>query len=372
VHIGSGDLNQFGADIVPSLASTITAAQGITIGPVNCAPLTVSPNFCAATAPFSLSRTGSWSLTFKNGSDTATATTPSLAGIPAEQVPFPTSVSISNAGITPTLSWTVPGGFAPDAVRVQVFDKSIVLANGQNDIIFARSLSGTETSFQIPAGVLTDSGKYSLNVQLIETRGHVPPPSSGNLTNASIFRRSNSFFDFSPLSGPQPAAFLPTRGDGLTAPYQFHVDGIRAGQTIFIDPAVAVGYKYAVGAGDPKFASVILPGVGDNLFTLSFLVGGSTILQEITANTQFFFPSGGVGAFDVTGIETSAMLDPNNVTAFVTGLTFLADGDFTGTMTPLIAEVPETPVPEPATLLLWGVSMAGLRLVACWRRRSEG
>jgi hypothetical protein len=33
------------------------------------------------------------------------------------------------------------------------------------------------------------------------------------------------------------------------------------------------------------------------------------------------------------------MLDPNNVTAFITGLTFIADGDFTGTMTPLITEV---------------------------------
>lgn len=368
VHIGSGDLNQFGANIVPSLGSTITAVQGITVGPVICAPLTVSPNFCAAIAPFDLSRTGSWSLTFQNGANTATATTPSLAGVPAAPVPFPTSVSISNSGTTPTLSWTVPGGFAPDAVRVQVFDKSIVLANGQNDIIFARSLSGIETSFQIPAGVLTDTGQYSLNVQLIETRGHVPPPSSGNLSNASIFRRSNSFFDFSPLSGPHPAAFLPTRGDGLTAPYEFHIDGIRAGQTIFIDPAVAVGYKYAIGLGDPKFASVILPAAGNNLFTLLFLDAGNPVLQEIAANAQFFFPSGGVSAFDVIGIETSAMLDPNNVTAFVTGLTFLTDGSFTGTMTPLIAEVPEAPVPEPATLVLWGATIAGLGFTARLRR----
>ena len=59
-------------------------------------------------------------------------------------------------------------------------------------------------------------------------------------------------------------------------------------------------------------------------------------------------------------------LDPGNVTAFLTGLTFVGDGDFTGTMTPLTEDVAATP--EPATLLLFGTTLAGLGLGG-WRRR---
>jgi hypothetical protein len=63
------------------------------------------------------------------------------------------------------------------------------------------------------------------------------------------------------------------------------------------------------------------------------------------------------------------MLDPNNVTAFITGLTFISDGDFTGTMTPLITEVSDlAAIPEPTTLLLFGTTLAGVGL-AQWRRR---
>ncbi len=368
VGIASGDVNQFGADVVPALGTTIAAVQGITLAATPCVPLAVDPNFCARGPAFNPSRLGSWALTFQNGADTATALTPSLAGIPTDPIPFPASVTISNSGTTPTLSWTVPGGFNPDAVRVQVYDKSIVLSNGQNDIIFSANLTGAQSSFQVPAGVLKSNGQYVLNVQLIDSRNHVTPSPGGSLPNSSILSRSNSFFDFSPLSGPQPAAFIPTRGPGINAPYQFQVQGIKGGQTIFIDPAVAIGYKYATGTGNPTFASVTLPSVGDNLFLLSFLLGQNTILQQIAANTQFFFPQGGVSAFDVTGIETSAGLDPNNVTAFITGLTFVGDGDFTGTMTPLIADVPDAPVPEPTTLLLLGTIMAGLGLTRGRRR----
>jgi len=88
----------------------------------------------------------------------------------------------------------------------------------------------------------------------------------------------------------------------------------------------------------------------------------------IAPNMQFFFPEGGVDAFDVTGIDPSANLDPGNVTAFITGLTFIGDGDFTGTMTPIIEDLAATP--EPAALLLWGSTMGGLGLTARRRRRS--
>jgi PEP-CTERM motif-containing protein len=378
VGVAAGEVNQFGADVAPSaINTTILGVQGgFTVGPNQCGPLAVNASFCATGTAFSSSRLGSWTLTFQNGTDVATAVTPSLAGLPAEPAPFPTSVSISNTGTTPTLSWTVPAGFTPDAVRVNVFDKSLTRSNGAKDIIFTTALGPTQTTFQIPANnplnptqpLLTATGQYVLNVQLIETRGHAPLV--GN-NNDNILRRSNSYFDFSPRTGPQPVAFLPSVGPGVGAPYQFSVAGVRAGQTIFIDPLVAIGYKYAIGAGNPNFASVTLPPVGDNLFFLSFLLGQTITGQQLAANTQFFFPQGGVNAFEVTGIETSAMLDPSNVTAFITGLTFAGDGDFTGTMTPLIAEVPDlAATPEPATLLLLGSSLGGLGL-ARWRQRRK-
>src|SRR4029077_17241022 len=128
--------------------------------------------------------------------------------------------------------------------------------------------------------------------------------------NAGIVKDSSAFFDFTPLKGNTPPQVLlptvgpaPNPGSGLGPVYQFQVAGVKAGQTIFVDPLVAVGYKYAVGAGNPNLASVTLPAVGDNHFTLSYLQGQSVILQQILANTQFFFPQGGVSAFDVTGIE---------------------------------------------------------------------
>ncbi len=149
---------------------------------------------------------------------------------------------------------------------------------------------------------------------------------------------------------------MPIVTPGPTPVYTFNV-AIVEGQTIFIDPMVAIGYDYAIGIDDPRFASVTLPtGIGDNKFDL-YLYDGMNydFAAQLTGGVPFTFGMGGVDQFRILGIEPYAGLDPNNPTAFITGLTFLSDGQFTGTMIPITQAVP-----EPATMLLLGSGLLGL------------
>lgn len=363
IGVTQGDTNQFGAEVVPNgftSNTSIVATQGSFRAPATgstpCGGFTVNPNFCALSPTFNAARTGSWSLTFLNGTDSATATTPSLtAAAAAAPVPFPVNVTISGSGTTPTLSWTVPGGFVPDVVRINVFDKSTANKQGVSDIIFSTEFAGSSTtSFTVPASAgLKTNNPYVLNIQLIETRDHTA--NTGN-PNSNISRRSFSTFDFTALpAGAPPVVLLPTVGPtpdpstGVGPTYQFHVGGLVPGGQIFVDPFVAIGYDYAIGVGDPNFASVLLPAVQSDPFLLSFLgePGGQPL--QLLPGVQFFFPQGGVDHFSVRGIHASAGLDPGDVTAFITGLTFSGSGEFTGTMIPVIAFAA---VPEPSTLTL--------------------
>lgn len=73
-----GDTNQFGAEVVPNGFTSTTrifATQGGFRDPAAagssfpCGGFTVNPNFCALAPTFNPARTGSWSVTFVNGSD---------------------------------------------------------------------------------------------------------------------------------------------------------------------------------------------------------------------------------------------------------------------------------------------------------------
>jgi hypothetical protein len=85
----------------------------------------------------------------------------------------------------------------------------------------------------------------------------------------------------------------------------------------------------------------------------------------VAPKTVFDFPTLGVDAFTVTGIDPADGLDPADTTAFITGLTFTGDGTFNGTQTP-ITEVVATP--EPGSIALLASGLLGLLLFRQGRR----
>ena len=378
-----GDRMQYGANVLGgsanvTLGATYAGPPVFTDAQSPCGPLTVNPNFCSNSTPFNANRIAQpWTFHFRRGADSLNVTGPSMAGIDTF-VPHPTNVTISNGATptTPVISWTLPAGYVPDGFRINIFDKSRIRLNGVADIIHNDTIAPNATSFTIPsvleAGVqLQVGGNYSFGFQVIETRNNLP--FAGN--NAQILSRSNSWFSFSPLDNSAPPnVFLPQVGpdpnpnDNLGAPFEFSISDVGPNSVTFIDPDIATGYDYGIGAGDPNFASVVLPDIGDGVYSLSFLIGSVTQTQLLNAGDQFFFPAGGVSAFSVRGIEVSAGLDPADPTAFITGLTWVTPGNFTGTMTPVTQFVPDsTGVPLPGTLALVGLGLAGLG----WYRRKQ-
>lgn len=318
----------------------------------------VYPDAMATSRPADNVPNGSWTLTFTNGANTTIVNTPTIAG--ATVVPFVNSVTTS-PGITPTFNWAVPTTFTPDAVRIEIRDTTNFIGtggaggDGVGNLIYLNVFTGNTSSFTVNSNdprfkeSLLTGRTYSLSIQLLDLR--TPLNALINLypqgENPNVLSRSQSFFDFVLLPGNAPAnVFLPTLVPGAQPFYKFNVQGIIAGQTIFVDPLVAVGYTYQISAGDPNFRSVTLPtGIGDNLFDLflfDFALGiyvDSGI--DLVGGLEHFFGALGIDRFSIRGIETSAGLDPNNTLAFITGLSFVADGQFTGTMTPLILAVPE-------------------------------
>ena len=112
----------------------------------------------------------------------------------------------------------------------------------------------------------------------------------------------------------------------------------NTGGTFWIDPVVAIGYDYVVWSG-PNIRSVTLPtGYGDDIYDLymwNVTEWYDTGVNIDGGETYTFTEKFGVDRISIRGIEASEELDPNNATAFVTGLSFTSTNEVTMTMTPV-------------------------------------
>lgn len=283
---------------------------------------------------------------------------------------FVNDLKLLGGGTSPKITWSIPpGGTPPTSVNVQI--RRIDEESPDRTRITKATLVDTRT---VPVSAL------SYDFSLPFSNANIPGfPSSLEVgkryeisinldvsNNGTLAGRARSFFEFTPLADGQGnvAVVLPSVGpDGI---FKFDVR-VEAGETVALDPVVAIGYDYLIGAGNPLFASVLLPEIGDGMFDLYLFDGSEFFLKgSLAAGEQYFFEGAGVDRFRIVGIEPSAGIDPGDATAFITKVTFAGSGRFTGTMQAITQEVAE--VPEPGAIWLLGLGLIGLAAMPMARK----
>ncbi len=362
-----------GVVVSPFETTGVARQNGVEVD-LSFVPSGFNPNQMAAGVDYDPNLTGEWEFTFTNGPDTLVVNTPSVGDIP--EVDRVTNLRITSGAntTTPTFQWDPVAG--AEDYNVSIYDLRTRTDTG---FAFRLDTSGgddpNDLIYTVQDGLLDSDGLYSFSIQsrILRDSGTTP---SGTPLAGSALSQGRTFFDFTLVDLPgEGDLFLPEVDTSTGVPTFNFNNPVLANQIQFYDPLVAVGYDYEIGLGNPNFASFILPEIGDSLFDLYLYddsISNYVFSSMVSAGDEYFFGTDGVDRFRILGIETGAGLNPEDPTAFVTGLSFVSSGQFTGTMKAITQEVDElTPVPVPPSIALllggFGLLAGGSRLK---RRRS--
>lgn len=233
-------------------------------------------------------------------------------------------------------------------------------------------LFGYDRSIPFPYGIAQIGYRYAFKEARITgiSELHTHDPEPGSTPQNPLL----------PVMGPVDSTLCANRPNCIAIPLTIAPSGLGEAAPVFIDPVVATGYEYAItGASDIAFDSVLIPEQGGlvNGDLLELLIGSSSYDLLVGTVFNFFDDAGGLvnlTEFIIQGIDPALGLDPNDPNAFVTGLTFeglngqslaqavQADILMTALTTDTDSGGNNTGnVPEPGTILLIGLGLAGLR-----------
>jgi hypothetical protein len=392
--------------------------QGSTKEALFTKPDSIHPNQLAASVPYYPANpnlnSGAWTFNVSSTNNFApgtvtTLTTNSLTGVPV--MPFVSSMTISAANpLNPVISWNLPtSGPTVNEVQILISDNSAAVqrynidprattattpygtAFSQANIVYRSGEISTGNSYTVPTTntnsnlanngsvVLQYGQTYSIGIELDNTTGQ---PSVTGCSLCTVDTRSISYFDYSPIdptslglpSGtvinlPSTTPIVTTSGFLAGPVYSFNVGSVSSSSTTYIDPSLANGFIYTIGAGGPDFKTVdAVSDVGNGIYSLLVWNGTKFVLVDSSLHAGDIFDftqngyANGVTKFEISGISPG--LDPTNLNAFVTGLTFVSDGTFTGTMQAVTA------VPEASTWAMMIFGFAGVGFIA-YRRESK-